>query len=378
LQDSSVSIAALLTISYRAQDILTTAAMNFHAHVISLVLAWLTHTIAAVGVQRHQHRKPHTGHRAESPGSKNPNHTSQNATGNTFWHSEMCADEAGDFVNWISDDEDLWDNFRGAGNLSNTKWFSSPPYTDSILQKRYKSCAVVSNSGVLANYAYGAEIDEADLVLRFNYAPVVGYETIVGTKDNVRIMNNVAAKEILKYLENPDKLDGFSVQPGTVYLFFMGPTEASAIEATTKLSHLYPNSPMHWGDHGMHDSINATLFDKIWGWNDAAKAAIMSGEKVSVTPTTGAVGMVLLMGLCQEVRAYGMADSPQIYAAPYHYYGLGKGWDTDADVHNNGCHGAFGDEKLLWKKMAVNGQADVDSTDVAVIPGWVEPTAFHY
>lgn len=341
--------------------------MNFHVRIIFMALAWFTHTTAAVGAHRRPQHTHHRRHRAESTGSKNSSHTPQNAT---FWHSEMCADEAGDFINWTSNDEDLWHNFRGAAFLSNTNWFSTPPRKEMFLRNRYNRCAVVSNSGVLANYEYGAEIDEADLVMRFNTAPVVGYETIVGTKDNVRIMNNMAAREILKNIS----ADGFSVQPDTLYLFFMAPEDKWAVEATKNLSKQYPDSPMHWGDHGMLDSINATLFDKIWDWNDAAKAAMMAGNCIRVKPTTGAVGMVVLMHLCQEVRAYGMADSPKTYEAPYHYFGSGKGWDTGVEVNNNGHHGAFGGEKLLWKKMAVNGQADVDSTDIAVIPGWVEPT----
>jgi len=371
LHGSPVSKAALLTISYRALDILNTAAMSFYVRVIFLVLAWLTHTTAAVGVQRHQQRKPHTRHRAESPGS-NPSHKSWDAPRSTLWHSELCLGEAGDFVNWTSSDEDLWHNFHGAGRLNDTTWFSSPPDTEPILQNRYRRCAVVSNGGVLANYEYGAEIDEADLVLRFNYAPVVGYETIVGTKDNLRIMNNNAAKELLH--KDPALLDGFSVQPGTVYLFFMREDEKFDIESTENLSQQYPDSPMYWGDTGVINSINATLFDKIWDWNDLAKAAMMSGETINANPTTGAAGMALLMEMCEEVRAYGMADSIKTYKSPYHYFTVGHDWDPEDTVKNNDCHGAFGDEKLLWKRMAVNGQADVDNTDIAVIRGWVKPT----
>eukprot|EP00971_Amphidinium_carterae_P333314 6467992-Amphidinium_carterae.1 len=51
------------------------------------------------------------------------------------------------------------------------------------------SCAVVSNSGVLAKHDFGSEIDSADVVMRFNDAPVEGYEKQVGSKETVRFVN---------------------------------------------------------------------------------------------------------------------------------------------------------------------------------------------
>eukprot|EP00971_Amphidinium_carterae_P135067 2676869-Amphidinium_carterae.1 len=51
-------------------------------------------------------------------------------------------------------------------------------------------CAVVSNSGVLLNHKHGAEIDAADLVIRYNDAVIGGdLQEYVGTKDDIRILN---------------------------------------------------------------------------------------------------------------------------------------------------------------------------------------------
>lgn len=68
--------------------------------------------------------------------------------------------------------------------------------------KHFNSCAVVASSGALSGSNLGKLIDSHELVLRFNHAPTVGYETDVGTKTNVRILNSqVVSKKEFKFLE---------------------------------------------------------------------------------------------------------------------------------------------------------------------------------
>eukprot|EP00971_Amphidinium_carterae_P095435 1888225-Amphidinium_carterae.1 len=43
-----------------------------------------------------------------------------------------------------------------------------------------RSCAVVSNSGVLRAKHHGKRIDSADIVMRFNDAPTAQYEQMIG------------------------------------------------------------------------------------------------------------------------------------------------------------------------------------------------------
>lgn len=52
-------------------------------------------------------------------------------------------------------------------------------------------CAVVGNSPLLLSAPMGAEIDAHDVVLRFNFAPTVGYEKFVGTRTHLRMMAQV-------------------------------------------------------------------------------------------------------------------------------------------------------------------------------------------
>jgi len=62
-------------------------------------------------------------------------------------------------------------------------------YGKAFYEKKFHKCSVVSNSGVLGRHKHGKVIDTADMVLRFNDAPLEEYSQFVGTKDDIRIVN---------------------------------------------------------------------------------------------------------------------------------------------------------------------------------------------
>ncbi|KAJ8978176.1 hypothetical protein NQ317_009664 [Molorchus minor] len=67
--------------------------------------------------------------------------------------------------------------------------------------KRFNSCAIVASAGALKNSNLGAIIDSHDLVLRFNHAPVKGFEKDVGKKTTIRVLNSqVVTKDQFKFL----------------------------------------------------------------------------------------------------------------------------------------------------------------------------------
>ncbi|XP_059419910.1 CMP-N-acetylneuraminate-beta-1,4-galactoside alpha-2,3-sialyltransferase-like isoform X4 [Carassius carassius] len=68
--------------------------------------------------------------------------------------------------------------------LTATKNYGLGPYLDSLSCKR---CIIVGNGGILSNKSLGAHIDEYDVVIRLNEAPVSGYTRDVGTKTTLRI-----------------------------------------------------------------------------------------------------------------------------------------------------------------------------------------------
>lgn len=64
------------------------------------------------------------------------------------------------------------------------------PKTAFIKTPKAKRCAVVGNSGLLAEQYHGDAIDASDVVIRFNLAATKGYERHVGSKTSIRIYNS--------------------------------------------------------------------------------------------------------------------------------------------------------------------------------------------
>ncbi|XP_036971036.1 ST3 beta-galactoside alpha-2,3-sialyltransferase 3a isoform X3 [Acanthopagrus latus] len=68
--------------------------------------------------------------------------------------------------------------------LSATKNYGLGEEVDSL---NCKTCIIVGNGGILANKSLGQKIDEIDVVVRLNEAPVKGFEKDVGSKTTMRI-----------------------------------------------------------------------------------------------------------------------------------------------------------------------------------------------
>lgn len=70
------------------------------------------------------------------------------------------------------------------------EWLDSLPVKDEVRAKeRWRTCAVVGNGGSLLLHKLGKRIDAADAVIRFNGGITKGFETHVGTKTTVRLVN---------------------------------------------------------------------------------------------------------------------------------------------------------------------------------------------
>jgi len=208
-------------------------------------------------------------------------------------------------------------------------------------------CAVVSNSGVLLKHHYGEEIDAADLVIRFNDAQVGGdVKEAVGSRDDIRVLNHIEGSKAVK--------DPGSLNNQTLYILMrihMEEVEAASSVSASSDAHL-------------------VLIPNRKQMDDASREAVMksipNGTSIQGFLTTGFYGLVLAMSACDEVRAYGFADTDASSDAPFHYYGAlktGSARSNPEPVHRNASR-----EKDFWNMVAVNG--DVNYTDVTIIPGF--------
>ena len=53
----------------------------------------------------------------------------------------------------------------------------------------YDDVAIIGSSGILLDKQYGEKIDKYGTVMRFNRAPVLGFELFVGSKTDIRVVN---------------------------------------------------------------------------------------------------------------------------------------------------------------------------------------------
>lgn len=59
-----------------------------------------------------------------------------------------------------------------------------------VLAKKYKSCAVVGNSGILVKTDYGKVIDSHEAVIRLNNARTASFEQFVGSRTSISFVNS--------------------------------------------------------------------------------------------------------------------------------------------------------------------------------------------
>mmetsp|Transcript_42830 Transcript_42830/g.98197 ORF Transcript_42830/g.98197 Transcript_42830/m.98197 type:complete len:372 (+) Transcript_42830:99-1214(+) len=229
---------------------------------------------------------------------------------------------------------------------------ASSEVTKALLQhfgmsERPKTCAVVSNSGVLLNHTHGKDIDAADLVFRFNDAEVGGaLAEHVGERDDVRILN------------------------GNFQYGLFWPRAAMALNNRTFyiMQRLDPSN-----DDGTYEALDEKFRERPWlhvvpGRNEAKElsmeALVTAFGAGARNPTTGFQGGITALGVCDEVLAFGFPETPNSPAAPFHYFGdLKQGSASQNEVHATAKR-----EKLFWRGIAAN--SDVDSTDIAAVPGF--------
>ncbi len=101
-------------------------------------------------------------------------------------------------------------------------WWPEAPkiHAEQMFGKTFRSCALVSNAGTLLLNKHGLEIDAAELTVRFNFGPTLGFEEIAGSRTDVRIMNDISSKEILSHHANSDPGDSeYTLNSSETYLW---------------------------------------------------------------------------------------------------------------------------------------------------------------
>ncbi|XP_076042704.1 beta-galactoside-a-2,6-sialyltransferase isoform X2 [Oratosquilla oratoria] len=208
--------------------------------------------------------------------------------------------------------------------------------TFSVFEGRsFNTCAVVSSAASLRGSKLGSFIDSHDAVMRFNHAPTRDFEKDVGKRTTLRIVNS-------QVLTKP-KFDfwGSSLYRDVTLLVW----DPSNYTTTLKQWYAAPDFdlfPVYFRRRLMLPGEDLHLLHPatLWRLWDALQASTRTAVLPN-PPSSGFLGLVLMLHHCQVVRAFEYVPSLRV-TKQCHY------WEPAKD---SGC--TFGDwhplatEKLL-------------------------------
>lgn len=203
---------------------------------------------------------------------------------------------------YYNEDKHRWDVLR----FPNASYLTLPTTCPEL---RYRSCALVGNSGSLLEHALGTEIDAHEMVYRFNQAPTHGFVKHVGKRTDFESLNAHHAQVIAK--EPPrdnattvgrgrrDKKDGWLWrQPNPWYVFFE-PHKLQDILGELHAKHeniktlMYSPEFTTWSQ-ALYNQLTQVLEDEDLG--------CFAGEK----PMSGFYAVSFALHACDRISVYGM------------------------------------------------------------------------
>ncbi|XP_072044287.1 alpha-2,8-sialyltransferase 8B-like isoform X3 [Amphiura filiformis] len=165
-----------------------------------------------------------------------------------------------------------------------------------ILSRKFNTCAVVGNGGILQNSRCGKEIDSTDFVLRFNMGALKGYIDDVGFNTTIMSINTEGIGWMIGNLTN-----------GTDLLKAFWQERLYSLPENTILWHMkHPNTSR---------PVLRTMYDILYGSNHkrVPRLAFATANLVAPTakiwnisrPTSGLIGLTFATAICNRISLYG-------------------------------------------------------------------------
>ncbi|NWY39103.1 SIAT1 sialyltransferase, partial [Sylvia atricapilla] len=219
-------------------------------------------------------------------------------------------------------------------------------------------CAVVSSAGSLKSSRLGQEIDSHDAVLRFNGAPVRGFQDDVGQKTTIRLMNSqLVTVEEQQFLKEPLYNTGILIvwdpapYHAEIHEWYRKP-DYNFFESYKAYRRTYPEQPFY--------ILNPKMQWQLW---DILQENSLEHIQPN-PPSSGMLGIVLMMTLCDRVDVYEFLPSKR-QTDICHYY---------QKFHDHACTmGAYHPllfEKNLVKHLNQGTDEDIYTRGKVTLPGF--------
>lgn len=218
-------------------------------------------------------------------------------------------------------------------------------------------CAVVSSAGSLKSSQLGQEIDNHDAILRFNAAPTDNYQRDVGTKTTIRLMNSQLVTKEQHFLKDSLYNEGIlvvwdpSVYHTDIPKWYKNP-DYSFFENYKSYRKMHPDQPFY--------ILKPQMPWELW---DVLQE--MAPEEIQPNPpSSGMLGIILMMTLCDQVDIYEFLPSKRKTDLCYYYQ---KFFDTACTM---GAYHPLLYEKNLVKFLNLGTDEDIYLFGKATLRGF--------